>query len=35
MGGERQKEGILGCGHGLTEGMGTGVSVMQLGKNLT
>ena len=35
MGEERPKEGILGCGHGLTKGVSTGMCVMQLGKHLT
>lgn len=35
MGEERQKEGILGCGHGLTKGVSTGMCVMQPGKHLT
>lgn len=35
MGEARQKEGILGCGHGLTEGVSTRMCVMQLGKHLT
>ena len=35
MGEERQKEGILGCGHDLTEGVSTGMCLMQLGKYLT
>lgn len=33
--GDRQKEGTLGYGNGMTDGMFTGLYVMQLGDNLT
>lgn len=35
VGEERQKEGILGCGRGLTEGVSARMCVMQLGTHLT